>query len=217
MSKTLGRYIAMRTLVGIAIAFAIITGIIMLVDFVETSRNIGGDPDVSMMTILGLTVLNAPRLVEQTIPFVVLFGVMGALYGMNRHAELTVMRASGLSAWRFLRPALFVTLMLGAVWAAAFNPMAAILAQKHEALKNKVDGPAIVQDDASPIWLREGSDTVQTVIHAKSSNMQDRALYGVTFYYFDIGANNRPVFSARYDVAKAELANGYWLLEIRLI
>ena len=110
---TVSRYVAMRTLRGIGLALIIVTAIIMLVDFVEGSRNIGSDVDISFFELLSLTVLKVPKLIEQTIPFIVLFGVMGALYGMNRRSELIVMRASGLSAWRFLRPALIVSAMIG--------------------------------------------------------------------------------------------------------
>jgi len=109
IGATLPRYIAGRTLRGILLAFLIVTAIIALVDYVEASRNIGTDADLSPLELLILTGLKIPKLIEQTIPFVVLFGVMGALSGMNRRSELTVMRAAGVSAWRFLRPALIVT------------------------------------------------------------------------------------------------------------
>ena len=63
-----------------SIAFLIVTSIIMLVDFVEGSRNIGPDDNISAGLLLLLTLLKAPTLIEQTIPFVVLFGIMMTLY-----------------------------------------------------------------------------------------------------------------------------------------
>ena len=120
MISTLNKYIAGRIFFGILTAFIIITGIIMLVDFVETSRDIGADYNLSMFALLTITGLHIPQLIEQTIPFAVLFGVMGALFGLNKRSELIVLRASGLSAWRFLRPAIAVTAVIGLVWAMAF-------------------------------------------------------------------------------------------------
>ena len=76
---TLSRYITGRILRGIFIAFLIVTSIIALVDYVEASRNIGADGDLTPLQLLTLTGLKVPKLIEQTIPFVVLFGVMGAL------------------------------------------------------------------------------------------------------------------------------------------
>ena len=67
-TTTLGRYIAWRILKGVLMAFLIVTSIIMLVDFVETSRNIGADADLSPLTVMFLTMLKAPQLIEQTIP-----------------------------------------------------------------------------------------------------------------------------------------------------
>jgi len=120
--RVLSRYIAGQTLKGILVALVIVTSIIMLIDFVEGSRNIGTDADLNAGQVFLLTALKTPGLIEDTIPFVVLFGVMGALYSMNRRSELIVLRASGLSAWRFLKPALIVVFLIGAVWALAINP-----------------------------------------------------------------------------------------------
>ena len=47
MSNVLFRYIAWQTFRGIFIAFVIVTSIIMLVDFVEGTRNIGADANIN--------------------------------------------------------------------------------------------------------------------------------------------------------------------------
>jgi len=114
--KTLNRYIAKHSFKAIAVTFLIIIGIIMLVDFVESARNLDSDTQISTLGLLYLTLLKAPTLIEQTLPFIVLFGIMSALYGMNRRSELIVMRAAGLSAWKFLQPTLCVVGGLGILW-----------------------------------------------------------------------------------------------------
>ncbi len=98
MFSMLNRYIAKRIIKGLLLAFMVVTSIIMLVDFVEGTRNIGWDQEIGSGTLFLMTLLKAPKLIEQTIPFVVLFGVMGTLYSLNRRSELIVLRASGLSA-----------------------------------------------------------------------------------------------------------------------
>ncbi len=210
---TLTRYIAWRVFKGILIAFVIVTSIIMLVDFVEASRNIGADAGLSPLTVMFLTALKAPQLIEQTIPFVVLFGVMGSLYSLNRRSELTVLRASGLSAWRFLRPAIGVTVLIGAVWALAFNPLASkamdvranIIASKTEA------APARIQN--KEIWLREGTEYEQTVIYAASADLYNRTLYDVTFTMFEADSQGELAFNRRFDAKQAVLLpSKYWQL-----
>ena len=80
MFSVLNRYLIRRVIAGIALAFIIVISIIMLVDFVESSRDIGADENVGLNILLLLTLLKAPTLIEQTIPFVILFGIMGTLY-----------------------------------------------------------------------------------------------------------------------------------------
>ncbi len=185
----------------------------MLVDFVALSRDIGADNQLSMLNVLSLTALNAPRLVEETIPFVVLFGVMGALFALNKRSELVVMRASGLSAWRFLRPTLVLIFSLGIGWSMAFNPLAALSGQYYESVTQKITGEDASSQSAKEIWLREGDEDGQLVIHARSSDTATHTLYDVVFYYFDFDQTGRPRFSSRYDAKKAELLqDNYWVL-----
>ena len=214
---TLNKYLATRVIRSVLVSFFVIASVIMLVDFVEASRNFGSDTDSSMLSILYITLLNAPMLVEQTIPFVVLFGVMGALFALNKRSELIVLRASGLSAWSFLKPVMLVTALLGILWAIAFNPLAIMAQDKYknviQAFSSDTNFAKIGQ---KPIWLREGNDDGYVVFHALSTNISKHTLYDVTVYTFDYATENnspnkRAVFSTRYDAKQAILSkNGYW-------
>lgn len=211
--NTLSRYIASRIFRGILMAFVIVTGIIMLVDFVEASRNIGADEGLSAWTVLILTGLKAPQLIEETIPFVVLFGVMGALYSLNRRSELTVLRASGLSAWRFLLPALSVTATLGVMWSLAMNPLASMAMDLRERMLTEYTAGQSLGRQNSEIWLREGTEFEQTVIYAASSNIYDRTLFDSTFTVFEADTDGELVFKRRFDAEQAVLLpSGYWQL-----
>ena len=211
--STLDKYISWRVFRSISIAFIIVTSVIMLVDFVESSRNIGADAGLSPLTLAWLTILRTPQLIEQTIPFVVLFGVMGALYSLNKRSELTVMRACGLSAWRFLRPAILVTGLIGIVWSLAFNPFASktmdIHAQLVASFTKSVPSAAQNQD----IWLREGTEYEQTVIYAPRSDIINRTLYDATFTMFEADTDGELVFHRRFDAKEAVLLpSKYWQL-----
>jgi len=213
MLSTLNTYIASRIIRGILLAFIIVTSIILLVDFVEGARDIGVDEDFGAGTLILLTLYKAPQLIEQTIPFIVLFGVMGALYALNRRSELIVLRASGLSAWRFLMPALVVTTSLGILWAGAFNPMATASTAAHQAMIDRITGQTQLKKNDTEMWLREGSDAGQTVIHANGSNLLNRSLTDVTFYYFENDRDGKAVFQNRIDAESAKLLGvGFWQL-----
>ncbi len=232
--KIITRYIARRVLRGILLAFVIVTGIIMLVDFVEATRNFD-DGSISLLKIAGLTALKIPQLIEETIPFVVLFGVMGALHGLNKRSEIIVLRASGLSAWRFLRPAVFVSAVIGVLWALLFNPLAARSMEKYhdivrsastQTLEHSSSGQS-PNEKTEDIWLREGSPQGQVVIHgtlypADAQTARGVTLHDATFYYYDIKdgqttsgqtSSRETAFTRRIDAATATLLpSGYWQL-----
>lgn len=206
---TLSRYIAGRTIRGIGLALLIVTAVIALVDYVEASRNIGADADLSPLQLVWLTILKIPKLIEQTIPFIVLFGVMGALAGMNKRSELTVMRAAGLSAWRFLRPALIVTAIIGVVWATVVNPLSSRMMGAYDAKTATVLNKA----STGEVWLREGSATRQRVIHAQSLDLIAKRLDAPVFYEMAIDRDGGTVFERRFDAASASLTTaGFWTL-----
>ena len=206
---TLSRYIAGRTLRSIGIAFLVVTSIIALVDYVEASRNIGVDAGLSPVQLLTLTALKIPTLIEQTIPFVILFGVMGALAGMNKRSELTVMRAAGLSAWRFLRPAVIVAGIIGVLWSTVINPLSSKMMSTYDARTAE----ALGVKPTSEIWLREGSATAQRVIHAQALDLLAKRLETPVFYEMLVGRDGATVFDRRYDAESATLAApGYWTL-----
>jgi lipopolysaccharide export LptBFGC system permease protein LptF len=204
MFSTLNRYIAKRVVKGLLLAFLVVTSVIMLVDFVEGTRNIGSEEDIGSGTVFLLTLLKAPQLIEQTIPFVVLFGVMGTLYSLNRRSELIVLRASGLSAWRFLAPAICVTATIGLIWAMAFNPLASYAMNTHDKLVERITGSAVSVSENS-IWLREGNDIAQTVIYAERADILERKLFNTTFYISELLKTERLYLNADLTLKKPNM------------
>ena len=213
MISVLNRYIIKRVMSGTTLAFIIVTGIIMLVDFVEGSRNFGADENIGLSTLLFLTILKTPTLIEQTIPFVILFGLMGTLYNLNRRSELIVLRASGLSAWKFLSPAILTTAFFGLIWSLIFNPLASLAMDTHDNFLKRTTGTEINKTDKA-IWLREGDDVSQTVIYAKEVDILNRRILDTTFYIFDYDKEGTARFNRRFDAKGAQLVTqGYWQLE----
>lgn len=206
------RYISRRVLLSILLTFLIVIGIIMLVDFVEATRNFD-DGEFSSLTILWLTLLKTPQLIEETIPFIALFGMMGALFGLNRRSELIVMRASGVSAWRFLLPAVLVAGLIGIIWTVALNPLASASMELREKIISQNSDTHSLRGLDTSLWLREGNEFEQTVIHAPSSNMLSQTLYDAEFIFFQTNADGELAFSRRMDAAQATLLpSGYWQL-----
>jgi len=149
----------------------------------------------------------------QLAPFVFLFGAMGAFVTLNRRSELVAMRAAGVSAWRFILPAAAAAFAIGVLAITALNPLAAQLNDQFEdrraALTDNVAGNA-----AGEIWLRQGDDRNQIVIHAKAHDTIDEMvrLKRVSLFIHQIAPTGELNFSRRIEAAEARLTPGFWRL-----
>jgi lipopolysaccharide export system permease protein len=214
MNSRIARYVLGRTLAGVGAALAVISAVILLVQFVDLSRSIGGRADVSAADIFGLTLLKAPAVIQILLPFIFLGGGIAAYVGMNRRSELIAMRASGVSAWRFIMPSAVAAFVLGIVAVGAVNPVAAALSARFEA-----DRAAIMAnylgDQPKDIWLRQGDERTQMVIHAKSRDtvQGEVRLRGVSLFIYQKNKAGQPEFKRRVEAAEAVLRPGFWQLK----
>ncbi|WP_300543237.1 LptF/LptG family permease [Maricaulis sp.] len=206
----LNRYMLFQTLSGLGLAALTITTVIVLVDFVEQSRAIGTRVDVSTFDLLSLTLLKTPSLLETTLPFIFLFGILTSLFRLNRRSELIVMRASGMSAWRILTAPMIFALLAGIVGATALNPLAAAgnaeFERRRDALMNVRRAIGVEQ----PVWLREATTDGFTVISATTLEENRQELRNPVFYQFAVDDAGIPRLERRIDAAAATLENGFW-------
>lgn len=209
----LERYVLARTLTSVAAALAVITSVIVLVQFVDLSRQIGVRADVGPAQLLGLTLLRAPSLIQTLLPFVFLFGVIGAFVGLNRRSELVAMRAAGISAWRFILPAAMAAAIAGVLTVVVINPLAAALnarfeAQRARLMENYLAGAP------KDVWLRQGDDRTLMVIHARSRDMAQGVvrLHGVSLFVYQKNTAGAPIFQRRLEASEARLEPGSWQL-----
>ncbi|PZO48093.1 MAG: LPS export ABC transporter permease LptG [Alphaproteobacteria bacterium] len=206
----LGRYVIARVMMGVLIALFAVLASILLIDLVEQMRTVGTRADITLWDALRLTLLKTPMLVEQTLPFVVLAGVMMSIIGLNRSSELVAMRASGVSAWRFLAPAVFVGMVLGVITITTLNPVGAHLFSTFEDERydelSRDNG-----ENASGVWIRQGDEDGQVVIHAESVDANGSTLQGATFMFFEEQQESLR-FTRRIFAERAVLRPGFWQL-----
>ena len=206
-------YLLGRTLAGVAAALGVLTAVIMLIDLVELSRTLNGKTELSFIELLFLDALKSPAIVLILLPFVFLFGVMAAFVSLSRRGELVAMRAAGVSAWRFLSPAAAASFVIGVITVGALNPAASALNGQFEDRR-----AALSDQNANPsggeIWLRQGDDREQIVIHARGHDTvaQTLRLTGVSLFVQSVGRGGSLAFSRRIEAARALLMPGYWTL-----
>lgn len=214
MNSRIERYVLARALAGIGAALAVISAVILLIQFVEVSRTIGVRADVSAADIFGLTLLKSPAVIEILLPFVFLFGGISAFVGLNRRSELVAMRAAGVSAWRFISPAAGAAFLAGILAVVAINPISAALNARFEADRARIMANYL-GDTPKDIWLREGDEHTQMVIHAKSRDtvQGEVRLRGVSLFVYQKDKAGNPEFKRRVEAAEAVLRPGFWQLK----
>ena len=219
LGQRIQRYIFKQSLGGIALTFGIIVSAILLVDVVEQLRTVGETVDISLFTAIRLTVMKVPMLIEQTMPFMILISAIIVFSRLSRLSELPAMRAAGLSAWRFLAPLALLALLLGVFTITVLNPAGAHLTSQFEETRAKIIGKATdgITPSKNGIWLRQGSDTDQFVIHAKSAAKSGVVLRQVKIFEFERvytrgKSTDDFTFKRRIEAKLATLKDGFWEL-----
>jgi lipopolysaccharide export system permease protein len=199
---------------GVAGALAVIGSVILLIDFVEVSRTVGGRGDAGFPKLLWLTLLKAPSTILTLLPFAFLFGTLAAFVGLNRRSELIAMRAAGVSAWRFILPATAAAFLVGAVTVAALNPLTAMLGAQFEQSRDAVL-EEFQTSTPKDTWLRQGDNASQVVIRARSHDQVEGTvrLKDVSMFVYRVTASGGLEFSRRIEADEARLMPGYWRLK----
>jgi lipopolysaccharide export system permease protein len=210
----LSRYLLGQIAGGVGVALSVILAMTVVVDFVELTRTLGTRAEVSLLQLLFLALMRAPTLIEVTLPFIFLFGVMLAMFKLNRRSELVVMRAAGVSAWRFMAPGAGLAVIVGVLATTMLNPAAARLSGEFERRRAAILEPTanIVGLSEEGVWLREARRDGQLVIHAKHAEAGGRRLILPTLFFYDAPSDEPPTFVRRIDAEEGVLRAGFWQL-----
>ncbi|MEL7231302.1 MAG: LPS export ABC transporter permease LptG [Pseudomonadota bacterium] len=219
MFSRIQRYILLKYISALALVLGIFMLTIMLVDTVEQLRTVGGDVDLSPLTAVWFAIMKLPGLIEQTFPFAILVAAMIAYNQLSKSSELSVIRASGQSAWQFLSPVIIFAALLGLFSMMVLNPLGAQLSERFESARANVlqEGGQRVEVEGENIWLRQGSDDSQILIYAAKVDETGLVFQDVKFVeegrVFENGqATNDFAFVRRIDAAEARIIDGFWQL-----
>ncbi|MGH6990323.1 MAG: LptF/LptG family permease, partial [Stellaceae bacterium] len=190
--STLFRYIATRFLAWCAAVFVAMSVIVFLLDFIEMLRRGAAHPGASFLVLIEMTALQQPLVAQQMMPFAILFATMLLFWRMTRANELVVARAAGVSAWQFLAPAIVTAFLIGLFTITIFNPVAAVLQARLEAMESRLFHSSMnnLTFSSSGFWLRQSNAAgAAAVIHADRMQMPRTRLHGVTILTFAHGVH----------------------------
>lgn len=206
---TLSLYIARRFLGTVGRVFLIFFGILMLIDMIEQLRRFS-DEGIGLTGAAMLSLLNVPETLYRILPLIVIMAAITNFLGLARSSELVVVRAAGRSGLRFLLTPLLVVVLLGVLMVALFNPVVAATTKAYDAARSALSrsGGSVLSVADTGLWLRQGSETGQTVIQAARANVDGTELFAVSFLGFD--AAGLP--ATRIEAESARLIDGAWVL-----
>ncbi len=205
-SWTLYKYLAIQFLLGVTIVYATLMTLVFSIDVVDLISRTGGRASTSV--VLAMAILHMPNLGQKVLPFAILGGGVFCFIRLSRSHELVATRAAGVSAWDFLGPPLAVAILIGIGAVMAGTPISARMLSQFAALEARyVKGQASqLSISETGLWLRQGDEKQQSVIHALRVANQGEQLEEVMVILY--GANDK--FLGRIDAHDARLQTGQW-------
>ncbi len=211
MLKILNRYMFLKFLIAILMVFLLFCLLILLIDCVELMRRSSKAADISIFKVFEISLLRVPSFAELTLPFAVLVGTIGAFLMLGRSSELIIIRASGVSVWRFILPPVCVAVALGLLSSFVYNSLAAYAKAESERVYAEVFGgsKSVLRSANNQIWFRQDGSDGPSVMNAKAVSNHGHSLSGVTILQY----SKKNEFIERIDAEQAHLENGRWVLE----
>lgn len=216
--QILNLYLLRCFLFWLAITSIGLLAIAFLGDFLEmikfTNRINQGSLDALYYTSLRL-----PLIFLDFLPFIFLFSTVSCLLRLSETNELVVIRAAGISVWRFLMPFVLSALIIGLVMIAVLEPLGIRGRTSFQQIENRLSGarPEFSISE-NGIWLRETLPTGSLILRAgkiandtaiDKINNTGRRLQDVSVLVFDdIGK-----FTQRIKAETAHLDGNFWRLQ----
>lgn len=209
LAKTFSAYIGRHFLIWCGVVFGAMLAITFMLDYLELIRRGGAKAEATLIVLLEMAALKLPHMAQEVMPFAILFGTMMAFWRLTRSNELIIARASGVSVWQFLMPAILSALLIGVVAVTVFNPVASVMQASYETLEGRIlrGTPNQFAISRGGFWLREvdkGGNHV--MVHAERTGQGEVVLENATFFFF----RGPDQFSARADAREARLEDGRW-------
>jgi len=206
----LDRYFARRFIQSFLVIGVIFLTLMILIDLIEQVRRFN-EVDLSFGQLLQLTLLNTPAAISEMLPLLVILATISLFIGLARSSELVVTRAIGRSGIRALVAPVLLALTIGALAVSLLNPISAATSEEFQRLSDSYrnNGNSALSISSEGLWLRQGAENGQAVIHARgTSNGDVLGLDDVTIITFAPDGIPTQQITAN----RAELRDGNWEL-----
>lgn len=206
----LDRYFARKFFLSFLLIAGVFLTLLVLVDMIEQLRRFE-DYDIGFGSILRLTLLNAPEAMSEILPLIMILSTIVLFVGLARSSELVVTRALGRSGLRALVAPVVVAAIIGGLAVTTLNPIVAATSNLYQAQSAafRNEGTSVLSLSDEGLWLRQGTDRAQSVIHATGfAEDNEVTLFEVTILTYANGGG--PV--REIHAQSATLQNDNWVL-----
>jgi lipopolysaccharide export system permease protein len=198
------RYLIKEIVKYVSLILMVAVGIYIAVDFFEKIDNFL-NAGLTISRSLTYFFLNIPFITSQLLPVCILISVLIVFGLMARHNEILALRSSGVSMRRLVRPVIAVGLAATVLHFLFSEVVVPYTAHKANAIwLTEVKKESAVVSRENNIWLREN----RMIMHIKHFNPLEKAIYGITIYYFDDYFR----LIRRIDAAKGVFEENQWVL-----
>lgn len=206
----ISRYIFSLFLMRFLMILCLLLGVIFLFDTIELLRRAAKQDGVPLLTLLQMAILKLPEVAQEILVFAMLFSGMSCFWSLSRRQELTILRASGLSAWQFVLPATLAGFLIGFVWLAFINPLSTVMLNRFQIMESQYLGKQrqLVSISQNGLWLRLPSQEFDhSLLHAKTIDLDSWDFRDVVL--ITLASDYSP--QRRIDARSARLEDGHWI------
>ena len=204
------KYISKENLRSLGILFFFICFLFFTIDLVELLRR-GASKDISIKVLINISFLHLPSLFPIILPTTFLLSTMHTFMKLNKNNELSVLRASGISFWYFVLPAIFNSIIISTLFTLILNPIFSQMNVKFRTYESIYFKGNSGLHTISPtgLWLKEITENNEYVINSSYYSSEEKKLINVKIFEFDRNDN----FLRRIDASEVEMFDDKWNLK----
>jgi len=200
--STIDRYLTKEIIKHFAIVLMAASGIYLSVDFFENvDKFINAGLPVSR--ILLFFQLKLPLIAAQITPVGILLAVLITFGLMNKNNEIIALKSGGMSVYHFLRPILFIGLLITVCLFFLSEIVVPITISKANEIWRRDVKKYTMTSTRKNIWFKGH----QSISHISYFNPKDQTISGITLNYFDQDFR----LTRRVDAVKGKFSQGKWL------
>lgn len=209
-SPTLFWYIGRQYWVTFLGFFGTLMSVTYIFETVELSRRLSKKGAIDFGVLIKMALLKLPEVGQELFPFAVLFAAIFTFWRLTRSHELIIVRAAGISAWRFMMPVIGTAVLIALVKVTLINPASAILLQEYERLESRYIGnnaTSAIDLSGTGLWLKQDTETGPAILHAPRVKTPEWILDDVIVFFYDQSLQ----LTHRLDSPSAALKEGAWV------